>query len=432
MKISALNAYGVVTTVKARCTMKSDMRPFKNGNGKLFSCVLVDEDGDIKATAFNEDADRLYELLKENQVYLVSRFRVKPADQRYNKTTHSYEITFGKDTSVQLVEDGIKDIPSAKFNFIEDLSALTLKNDKEYVDICAAVLDVGDTSTITQKTTGQELIKRDISLCDASMMQVKLTIWNDQATLFEAHPTGITILSMKNVRISEFNGRSLSTGGNSVVVQNDFTNLHAKQLYEWFKIHKDEQFTPFNKDNLDGRSVKRVKREDFMWIQPALKMPVEDKGYWFTIVAIIKNVVGRSLYYASCATCKKKVNQIGDQWKCEKCDVEMEEPMYRYVVSMDIADTTGEAQVQLFDQEATAVFGMTANKMHELVKEMDESTKDNMVKQMMNQRHFMMKIVLKMEEYNGDLKKRMTCKSIENVDYVSYSNKLVQLLDSFE
>ena len=292
--ISSLNAYSQTIAIKARCTQKSEMRNFKNGNGKLFSCVLVDEDGDIKATAFNDDAERLYPLLEEGKIYNISKFRVKAADQRYNKTSHSYEMTFGRDTDAQIAEDADKSaIPTATFNFIENLAVLQQKQDKDYVDILAALLECPDTTTLTQKTTGDELTKRDLVLCDESGFKVRLTMWNDAAILFTPDPSGTTILSVKNVRVSEYYGRSLSTSGNSVVAINDFTNPKAAKLKEWFNNGgKDEDFMQFDKENNpqgdDGRQIKKKKKEEFMWLSSALRMPIEnDKVLFYVNIGIL-------------------------------------------------------------------------------------------------------------------------------------------------
>lgn len=57
-------------TLKARVTSKSEKKRWSNakGEGQLFSVVLMDETGEIKATAFNAAVDSLYDLLEEGRV----------------------------------------------------------------------------------------------------------------------------------------------------------------------------------------------------------------------------------------------------------------------------------------------------------------------------------------------------------------------------
>eukprot|EP00835_Amoeboradix_gromovi_P005606 NODE_543_length_6878_cov_0.317008.p3 type:complete len:322 gc:universal NODE_543_length_6878_cov_0.317008:5298-6263(+) len=299
MPVSSLNAYCASPSVKVRCTQKSDLRPFKNGNGKLFSCVLVDSDGDIKATAFNEDADRLYPVLEDGKIYQVSRFRVKAADQRYNKTSHAYEIAFTKDTEASLLDDDKMDIPTAKFNFLANISKLQDHKDRDFVDIVAALLDYTEVSTITTKQSNQELVKRELILVDDSNFKVSLTLWNDKATLFTPDSSGITILLLKNVRVTEYNGRSLSTAGNTITMINDFSNPRALKLKEWFiQGGKDEEFHDFgNQVNDLDRPTKKQKREDFMWISSALKMPIESEKVFSANLGLLVYIFW---YYLGC------------------------------------------------------------------------------------------------------------------------------------
>ncbi len=56
--------------IRARVESKSDMRNYHNprGEGKLFNMELVDEEGAIKATAFNQEADKFYTLVQPGAI----------------------------------------------------------------------------------------------------------------------------------------------------------------------------------------------------------------------------------------------------------------------------------------------------------------------------------------------------------------------------
>ena len=53
-------------TVKVRVTNKSDIRTWSNsrGEGKLFSLDMMDETGEIRATAFNAECDKFYNKIE--------------------------------------------------------------------------------------------------------------------------------------------------------------------------------------------------------------------------------------------------------------------------------------------------------------------------------------------------------------------------------
>lgn len=103
--IEALSPYQNKWTIKARVTQKSDIRTFVNarGDGKLFNATFMDESGEIRATAFNEEVDRLYERLEEGKVYLVSKGRISVAKRKFGNSTNDFEIAFSRDTEIEEV-----------------------------------------------------------------------------------------------------------------------------------------------------------------------------------------------------------------------------------------------------------------------------------------------------------------------------------------
>jgi len=52
--------------IKARVTSKTPVRTWANarGEGKLFSMDLIDESGEIRATAFKEQCDKYYDMIE--------------------------------------------------------------------------------------------------------------------------------------------------------------------------------------------------------------------------------------------------------------------------------------------------------------------------------------------------------------------------------
>lgn len=79
--ISSLNAYQNKWTIKARVSVKGEMRRWNNarGEGRVFSFDVVDSHGgEIKATAFNEAAEKFFELIQQGQVYTISKASLKP------------------------------------------------------------------------------------------------------------------------------------------------------------------------------------------------------------------------------------------------------------------------------------------------------------------------------------------------------------------
>ena len=80
------------------------------GSGRLFSCDLCDESGEIRATGFNDCIDAIYEKLEEGKVYIFTGGKIKPANKKYSQLANNYEITFNDNTTAEEVS-GATDIP---------------------------------------------------------------------------------------------------------------------------------------------------------------------------------------------------------------------------------------------------------------------------------------------------------------------------------
>merc|ERR1712013_889097 len=81
--IASLTPYQNKWTIKARVTSKGDIRTWNKstGSGKLFSFDLMDDSGEIRVTAFNEQCDRFYEVAQAGQVFYIANCTVKSATE---------------------------------------------------------------------------------------------------------------------------------------------------------------------------------------------------------------------------------------------------------------------------------------------------------------------------------------------------------------
>ena len=103
--IEGLSPYQNNWTIKARVTQKSDIRTWSNqrGEGKLFNVTLMDQSGEIRATAFNTVVDDLYDRFEEGKVYYISRARVNLAKKKFSNLQNDYELSLEKHTEVEEV-----------------------------------------------------------------------------------------------------------------------------------------------------------------------------------------------------------------------------------------------------------------------------------------------------------------------------------------
>ena len=178
--IEGLSPYQNKWTIKARVTSKSDIRHWSNqkGDGKLFSFNLMDETGEIKVTAFNDQVDQWEKFVVEGQVYFLSKAKVGIAKKQFSNVNNEYEITLESGTDIQLVRDSrfshlslltphavllfillphpqctdTDNVPQIKYSFVE-LARLAECQANDMIDVIGIVKDIGETGTITSKAT---------------------------------------------------------------------------------------------------------------------------------------------------------------------------------------------------------------------------------------------------------------------------------------
>lgn len=372
--IEAISPYSNKWTIKARCTSKSDIKTWhnRNGEGKLFSVNLLDESGEIRATGFNEQCDQLYDLFQENSVYYISSpCRVTFAKKQFSNLPNDYELHFEKDTSVEKAEeqDGV---PQVRYNFTTISDLQSVEKDAT-IDIIGVLKDIGETSQITSKTTSKPYDKRELTLVDNTGYSVRLTVWGKTAASFDVPPE--SVVAFKGVKVSDFGGRSLSLlSAGSVSANPDMPEAH--KLKGWYDGQgKSDNFATHA--NVQGAvSAGGSRRDPFKTIAQIKEeqLGMSENPDFFSLKASIQYIKQDTFCYPACLSegCNKKVVEIDPgQWRCERCDKNHPKPEYRYIMSVNVSDHTGQLWVSCFDDTGRQIIGMTADELME-IKEVDE------------------------------------------------------------
>lgn len=97
----------------------------------------MDETGEIKATAFNNDVDEFFDRIQEGRVYLLSKARVNLAKKKFSNLSNEYELTLQRSTEVEEVSGYLRcsvsfcfptpnlqcldtsNVPAVRFNFTD-------------------------------------------------------------------------------------------------------------------------------------------------------------------------------------------------------------------------------------------------------------------------------------------------------------------------
>ncbi|XP_064438433.1 replication protein A 70 kDa DNA-binding subunit isoform X3 [Mirounga angustirostris] len=362
--IASLTPYQSKWTICARVTNKSQIRTWSNsrGEGKLFSIELVDESGEIRATAFNEQVDKFFPLIDMNKVYYISKGILKIANKQFTAVKNDYEMTFNNETSVMPCEHG-HHLPTVQFDFT-GISDLENKPKDSLIDIIGICKSYEDATKITVKSNNREVSKRNIYLMDMSGKVVTATLWGEDADRFDGSRQ--PVMAIKGARVSDFGGRSLSVLSSSTVIVNPDIP-EAYKLRGWFDSEGRA---------LDGVSISDLKSGGIGG----------SNTNWKTLYEVKSENLGH-----------------GDK--------------------VNIADFQENQWVTCFQESAETIIGQNTAYLGELKEKNEQAFEE--VFQNANFRSFTFRIRVKLETYNDESRIKATVMDVKPVDYREYGRRLI-------
>ena len=378
LPIEALSPYAHRWTIKARCTHKSDIKTWhnKNGEGKLFSANFLDDSGEIRATGFNDAVDTWYEVLQEGSVYYLSApCKVQLAKKQFSNLNNDYELTFEKDTLIEKAED-TEGVPQVQFNFTSLSDLQTVEKDNT-IDTIGILTDVGEVSEITSKSTGKPYSKRELTLVDNTGFNVRLTVWGKTAQAFEAEAE--SVVAFKGVKVSDFGGRSLSLlASGSMNVNPDIDEAH--KLKGWYDGAGRNETFQSHQNTMSAISATGGGSNAYKTIAQVRdeNLGMGDDTDWFSLKATVIYIKKEGFAYPACRSegCNKKVQASGfdnESWRCEKCEKEWDAPDYRYIMSINVSDYTGQIWLSCFNETGVQLMGMGANDLMKMKEEGEDA-----------------------------------------------------------
>lgn len=426
--IEQLSPYQNMWTIKARVSFKGDIKTWSNqrGEGKLFNVNLLDTSGEIRATAFNDNAVKFYEFLQEGKVYFISKARIQPAKPQFSNLAHPYELQLDRDTVIEECFDEV-DVPKMHFSFVK-LNTIESQEPNSNVDVIGIIRTVNPHFEITSKA-GKKFDRRDIVIVDDSGYSVSVGLWNQQSVDFSL-PEG-SVIAIKGARVTDFNGKSLSMGFNSTLHPSPEVP-EAYSLKGWYdaKGH-NEQFHSLKPEVSTGgaNAMKFIGSRITIANAQSQNLGMSEKGDYFSVKAAVSYLKVDSFAYPACSNenCNKKVIEESDgTWRCEKCDMNHAKPQYRYMLTVSVMDETGQLWLTLFNDQAEQLLGVDASSLIELKEtDPDQFTKSTQ-KIQMNQYEF--RIRAREDNYNDQTRIRYTVSNLHILNYKAEADFLADEL----
>jgi replication factor A1 len=385
--ISELNVHVGRWAIKARVSKKSEMKLYSNnkGDGKLFSVDFLDsEGGQIRATAFNAQADKFYDILHGGQVYLVQNGQIKNIDRskRWNQNaTHNCEIFFSGETEIMQVPDD-PTIEGTRYDFVKLRDIPNLASN-ETIDALAIVVHISPLSDITSKKSGKSIPKRIITIRDDTDKSIEVTLWGATATLnTEERLGGFPVVALKGLQVTDYGGKSLSMGfDGSLVIAPD--RKEAEALKHWWAALADKaappealtnKLTPDNQRMTTIEEIEKLKlgygeKPDYA----VLRINITQFNYsrerppWYKACnSTVK--AGRGGDGKSERVCNKKVVETDGRYTCLDCGPS--DYKNRYMLNCQASDGSGSVWISAFDDIATVILGgKTADELASMLEE---------------------------------------------------------------
>lgn len=423
--LDQLSPYQSSWSIKVRVSYKGDMRTWSNqkGEGKCFSVNFMDQTDEIRGTAFNENADKFYNLLQEGKVFLVSKARIQPSKPQFSNLSHPYELSLDRDTVIEECFDN-EGVPKINYKFVKLNKVQDLEADS-IIDVVGVIKEVNPAFQITSRA-GRSYDRRDVTIVDDSQFALSVGLWNKAALEFDI-PEG-SVIAIKGAKVSDFNGKTLSMTPSGTISANPDTP-EAYAIKGWYDAQgRNGEFQSL-KSEMTTRKTSIEERKSILEAQTE-EIGMGDKPEYFAIKASVNFVKTDNFSYPACSSegCNRKVVEQHDgTWRCEKCDINHAVPLYRYILTTSVLDQTGQLWLTMFEDQAKQFLGVSAN---DLVKFKEEdNNKFTQIVSAVQMKEFEFRIRARQDNYNGQTRIRYNAVGINKIDYGNEAEYLVSKFD---
>ena len=380
--LSSLTTFTKSYKIYFKVISKSEIRKFTNskGGGKIFSFTIQDKDGyEMQGIAFGDACEKVDKQLHKGKYYETKSGYVRMSRRKGGPNSSDYCINF-EETSVFTEMPEICKFEHAQVNVvaIKDIYEL---NPGMFVDVVGVVTNQNETKTITIKSSNQTRDTKKITLGDISGNSIELTIWGDKA---RDNYDKDNIFLFRKVRVHEYKEiKSLNTTEDTEIVLNPKSLPQYEELKTFIQNGGVFKQAPvFSVVNENITSEKLFLDQIHANVEDIFSREGSVDAKLYPIVRFVANVFSISKYdknyYYGCPdkNCKKKLlNDISNNYRCSKCNVDIVEGtgVYYYTVNIKVKDSTMDCWVELFGESAEKLLGVECKKYHELVSNNDEN-----------------------------------------------------------
>ena len=380
--LSSLTTFTKSYKIYFKLISKNEIRRYNNskGGGQLFSFTIQDKDGyEMQGIAFGDACEKVDKQLQKGKYYETKSGYVKMSRRKGGPNSSDYCINFDENSVFTEMPEICK-FEHAKVNVtaIKEIYELTAGM---VVDVVAVVTHQNEVKTITIKSNNQTRDTKKITLGDSSGNSIELTIWGDNArNNYEEN----NIFLFRKLRIHEYKDiKSLNTTEDTEIVLNPTSLPQYDKLKMFIQnggIFKQAPVFSVVNDSISGEKL--FLDQIHSNVEDIFSREGSCDPKLYPVVRFVASVSGVSKYdrnyYYGCPdkNCKKKlINDIANNYKCTKCNVDIADDtgVYYFTISIRVQDCSMDCWVELFGDTAEKLLGIECKKYHELVVNNDEN-----------------------------------------------------------
>jgi len=460
-----------------KVTSKGEVKQYRNGKGKLFSFVIMDELGNkMQVVGFDKIADKFKDEIVENNIYEITGGYIRTADKRFDPPGSDYKLILNESSVITLKNDDEKNFkdkfedPDNKFWNLAEIKEAPINT---IANVVCVVADKGEANY--KDTKSGSILIRKLFVLDQSNEKMELTLWRN---LTQLNINNGDILICKKVRVNDFGGKNLTSTTESKIYINpiitDFPEISKeiqslKLFSEQNELNKginqeqknnnennsnnEKKKDPIinnnnsnnvnnslnnsemnNNNNTNNLMPKKEFNDKIVYIDYILeemnKYILTDFDHRFPFYKIRATVTHlghtEKNFYPGCPNreCNRKLTFSNGDWICQSCRQSFKYPKYYYSLNIRVKDCSSEYWVDIFGKPAEMIMNISADDYRNILVNRDEE-KLGQISEGVEYKEFYFLLKVRLNKYNDTTKKKFTATKIEKINKKENTIKLI-------
>ncbi|MDL2246094.1 replication protein A [Methanobrevibacter sp. OttesenSCG-928-K11] len=326
---------GEEVDIIGRVISVNEMSEFQRDDGTVGivrSINFADETGTIRVSFWDEKAQ---ENFKPGDAYQIENARTKMG-------MYAVDLNVGKTSRIiKLNEEEAAILPS--FETLEEMiytqkKIMDLEEDDRNIRVVGRIIDIQEPREF-QKQDGTSGLVRNMDIADDTG-SMRVVLWNSSA---DSNLEVGQAIKLENPRVNFNNDRlELSV--------NDATNILTPNDDETNSLPTNEELQEI---------IYKSKTIDAL----------EDNDSNVKISGTLNDVYGNKILLSKCPHCNNTIEQGDDEFVCDFCGEEVDEPKYLLMIPARLEDSSGDISITFFGKLVEELLGMDLKEILGVIEE---------------------------------------------------------------